>query len=77
MKTSFDPVIIAYAFAIASDILLHSNKTEKLAPIHVVSVLDSLIKIESIMDKYGNETTSNKNWKILESIMGRSLSFFE
>ena len=51
LRTSYDPVTTAFGDKIASEILLYSNKSEQLAPIHIVSVLDSLIKIETMLSK--------------------------
>ena len=57
---------------------MHKSKEDSLTPLHVVSVLDSMLKLETAQPV--TESGSNqkvKNWMILESIMGRSKGFFD
>ena len=55
---------------------MHSSKEEKLLPIHVISVLDSLIRVDKTLQAE-DEKVGGQNWAVVESIMGRSLTFFE
>ena len=47
-KQSTDPVLVAFSDKIASDILLHKGSSETLTPVHVISVVDSLIKLGTV-----------------------------
>ena len=78
MKKSKDIVLVAFTDRITNEILLHKSKEDSLTPLHVVSVLDSMLKLDTEHPR--TETGSNqkvKNWMILESIMGRSKGFFD
>ena len=46
LKESDDAVIVSFSDKITNEILLHKSKDETLTPLHVISVLDSMIKID-------------------------------
>ena len=49
LRQEQDPVTVAFGDRIAKEILMHSSKEEKLLPIHVISVLDSLIRVDKTL----------------------------
>ena len=66
--TTEHEVLASFADEIAKDIL-----TGELEPLHLISVLDCLVKSTDTTASQQNR----ENWSIIESHMGRSTTFFK
>ena len=78
LKKSDEIVLVAFSDKITNEILMHKSKDETLSPLHVVSVLDSMLKLDAVhLSTESGSSQRVKNWMIIESIMGRSQSFFD
>ena len=48
LKKSDDIVLIAFTDTITNAILLHKSKDDTLTPLHIISVLDSMLKLDDV-----------------------------